>query len=101
MSGGVMDYIYFRVQDASEMTHDIEIRHLLKDLSELLHDEEWAFSCDYSMDTYYKSLANFKKKWFEQPRRDRLKKYIDDALENQRKELYSMCGIEVNSNGSD
>ena len=95
MSGGVMDYIYFRLQDASEMTHDIEIKGLLHDLSQLLHDEEWAFSGDYSMDEYYESLAKFKKKWFEQPRRDRLKKYIDDAIENQRKELYLMCGIEV------
>ena len=96
MSGGSMGYICYRLEEASELTHDIEIRHLLKDLSELLHDEEWAFSCDYSMDTYYKSLAKFKKKWFEQPRRDRLKKYIDDALEQQRKELYLMCGIKVN-----
>lgn len=98
MSGGSMNYIYYQLEEASDLTHDREIRDLLKDLSNLLHDEEWAYSCDYSMDSYYKSLRNFKKKWFEQPRRDRLKKYIDEAIESQRKELYLMTGIEVKEN---
>ena len=95
MSGGSMEYIYCKLEDASDLTHDIEIRNLLKDLSKVLHDEEWAVDGDYSMDAYYKTLQAFKKKWFEQPRRDRLKKYIDDELENKRKELYLMVGIEV------
>ena len=75
MSGGSMDYIYYRIEEASEMAHDIEIRHLLKDISKVLHDEEWAIDGDISMNDYYETLLAFKKKWFEQPRRDRLKKY--------------------------
>ena len=95
MSGGSMNYIYYQLQEASELTHDREIKDLLTDLSKVLKAEEWAYSCDTSMDSYYKSLREFKKKWFEQPRRDRLKNYIDESIEKQRKELYLMVGIEV------
>ena len=95
MSGGSMNYIYYQLIEASDMASDKEIKDLLIDLSKVLHDEEWYRSADYGFETYQKTLLEFKRKWFEQPRRDRLQKYIDEALEKQRKEFYTLVGIEV------
>ena len=47
MSGGSMNYICYQISDAANMTYDKEISELLKDLSKLLHDEEWYHSADY------------------------------------------------------
>lgn len=90
-----MNYIYHQLIEAAYMTCDAEIKDLLLDLSKVLHDEEWYKSSDYNSETYQKTLQEFKCKWFGQPRRDRLQKYIDEAIENQRKELYLLIGIEV------
>lgn len=95
MSGGSMNYIYYQLKEASYMARDKEIQELLEDLSIVLHDDEWERSCDIGFEDYQKTLLEFKRKWFEQPRRDRLQKYIDEAIEKQRKELYTLVGIEV------
>lgn len=90
MSGGSFNYVYSHLREAAECTNDKEISNLLKDLAELLHDEEWYQSGDYGKGSYEKTLANFKKKWFGTNREDRLKKYIDDSIEVLRLELYSL-----------
>lgn len=95
MSGGSMNYIYSQLQEAADMTSDKEIKDLLMDLSEVLHDEEWYKSYDYSFEIYQETLLKFKCKWFDQPRRDRLKKYIDESIEKSRKEMYMLVGIGV------
>ena len=73
MSGGSFGYIYSKLDEAAYLTHDKEIKDLLIDLSELLHDKEWYFSGDFREEQYIKSLAKFKKKWFKDARKDRLK----------------------------
>lgn len=94
MSGGSMNYIYDQVYEASVLASDPEMCELLKDVSKVLHDEEWWKSADYGKDTYLKSLAEFKQKWFKTTREDRLKDYIDRELEKQREALYGLIGAE-------
>lgn len=96
MSGGAWDYAYYKVEEISEYFPDFEIRDLLKDLAELLHDAEWYESCDYSEEQYLESLKSFKSKWFDGNREMRLRGYIDEALERTRIELYNMVGESVN-----
>lgn len=55
-------------------------------------DPEWYDSDDYGEDDYRKSVAKFKAKWFEQSREERLKNYIDEAVDELRKDLYMMIG---------
>lgn len=92
MSGGSMNYIYNYVLEASELTHDIEIKEILEDLSKVLHEEEWWQSADKDKQSYLLALSQFKAKWFSEPREERLKKYIDDSLQEMKDHLYSLIG---------
>ena len=92
MSGGSMDYVYYHVDDAASMCEDVELAELLRDAAEVLHDEEWWQSGDYSEDAYRESLAKFKSKWFKGNRADRLKGYVDAEIERCRKRCYSIIG---------
>lgn len=95
MSGGSMDYICYRVEEAASMCEDAELADLLRDAAKVLHDQEWWQSCDYSEDMYRESLAEFKAKWFRDNRADRLKGYVDAEIEWCRKRCYSIIGRKV------
>ena len=95
MSGGSMDYVCYRVEDAASMTHDPEFAELLHDAAKVLHDEEWWLSSDSTKEDYLEALAAFKRKWFGGDRADRLKGYIDKDMEKLRDELYALIGVEV------
>lgn len=84
MSGGSMDYVFRYVGDAADYVEDKEIKELLKDLSKLLHDLEWWQSGDYGSDSYYKTLDDFKTKWFGDNRNERLKDYIKHSLDEMK-----------------
>ena len=92
MSGGSMDYVCYRVEDAASMTEDAEFSELLQDAAKVLHAEEWWRSCDSSEEEYRKALAEFKAKWFKGNRADRLKGYVDKEIELCRKRCYSIIG---------
>lgn len=94
MSGGSMDYIYIKVEEASGMCEDAELAELLSDAAKVLHDEEWWRSADCTEDEYRESLAEFKAKWFEGDRADRLKGYVEEELEQCRKQCYSIIGYD-------
>ena len=64
MSGGYLDYICFKLDDITDRIDDREIKDLIKDLADLLHDYEWWQSGDDGSETYYKKLDKFKAKWF-------------------------------------
>ena len=96
MSGGSFDYICYKIKDAARYAEDKEISELLYDLADLLHDEEWADSGDYSKDKYLNSLEIFKKKWFGSNREERLKNYVDDSIQKLRDELYELVGVDEN-----
>ena len=61
MSGGSMDYAYFKVKEIAEMEEDLVIKSLLKDLADYLHAEEWYLSGDTARDSYIEKRKAFKK----------------------------------------
>lgn len=93
MSGGSYDYIYYKLEETcSGEMHDAEMDDMIKDLCEVLHDLEWWMSGDTCEETYRKTLAKFKAKWFKGDRTTRLKGYIDKQIGVVRRELYAMLG---------
>lgn len=90
MSGGSMDYFCYRLEEYAEHFHDKEIKALTKDLADLFHDLEWYESGDYGKDTYERSLAEFKNKWFGENRNERLKEYLNAALDGVKEEINTL-----------
>ena len=82
-----MDYLCYKMENAIELIDDKEIRDLMKDLAEVMHDLEWATSGDYGMGTYQETLSKFKEKWFSGNRNERLKDYIKESLNNLEQEI--------------
>ena len=102
MSGGSHGYVCYTIEEELYgKMHDPELNDLIKDIAKLAHDLEWWESADYGEGAYRETVRNFKQKWFNSSREERLKTYVDEALERQRSELYSMIGIEegVKQNG--
>lgn len=96
MSGGSYNYIYLSLEDvcAGKM-YDEEMNDMIKDLCNVLHALEWWQSCDTSEESYRKCLSEFKAKWFNGDREERLKGYIDEQTNLVRAELYKMIGYEL------
>ena len=95
MSGGSHGYVFGRIEDElCGQMHDRELDDLMKDIAKLAHDLEWYDSNDICEETYRKSVAAFKEKWFKQPRETRLTGYIDEAVNRLRDELRAMIGPE-------
>ena len=96
MSGGSRDYVYFNIEaELKDKMYDPEINDLIDDIIVLAKSVELAESGDTDMEDYYQDVAKFKNKWFKQPRKDRLKKYIDESIDNTKKDLYQMVGIKT------
>lgn len=95
MSGGSHNYICYAIENelCGQMDDD-ELNDLIKDVAKLAHDLEWAASADISYEDYERTVAKFKRKWFETSRSDRLKDYIDAELDRMKKRLYTLIGIE-------
>lgn len=95
MSGGSYGYIYCRLQDECKgKMYDEEMNDLITDLCKVLHDLEWWQSSDIGEESYRNTLKAFKKKWFEENREERLRKYIDEKMGVMRKEMYELIGLE-------
>ena len=93
MSGGSHNYICYTIEnELCGQMHDAELNDLIKDIVELTHDLEWYDSADYSKEKYKRSVDKFKAKWFKGNRNERLKGYIDKAIEDVREDLYNLLG---------
>lgn len=93
MSGGSYNYIYSELREAcSGAMYDAEMDDLIEDLCKVLHDLEWWQSGDTGEESYRKSLAEFKKKWFQGDRSKRLKGYIDKQVGKVKRSLYQLIG---------
>ena len=87
MSGGSMDYLCYKIENQLSYVDDLEIKDLMTDLVELMHDLEWWQSGDYGSDTYEETLSKFKAKWFGDNRNERLKEYINTSLDGIKAEI--------------
>lgn len=87
MSGGSMNYAFRHLEDMADYVEDREIKDLLNDLSNLMHDLEWWQSGDYSSSDYYESLDEFKKKWFGNNRNERLREYLNSELDDMKSKI--------------
>ena len=93
MSGGSHGYFYSAIQDElCGQMKDAELNDLMQDVAKLAHDLEWADSCDISKESYFKTVEEFKAKWFYTPREKRLKEYIDEKIKRTTEELYRLVG---------
>ena len=94
MSGGSYNYIYRQLESECEgWMYDSEMNMLIKDLCKVLHDLEWWQSGDYSEESYRKSVAEFKAKWFKGDRKQIAKEYIDSQVKIIQGELYNLFEI--------
>ena len=91
MSGGALDYVYTRLEGLEYQMHDTVMNYLIIDIQKVLHDLEWALSDDISMDDYYKTVKNFKKKWFKDTK-ETINMLLDCRLEEIKRELYRDFG---------
>lgn len=88
MSGGSHDYICYKIEnELCGAMEDRELDELMADIAELAHDLEWYHSSDISRADYRETVKKFKQKWFEGDRNERLKGYIDQAIEDVHEEL--------------
>lgn len=94
MSGGSHNYVCYDIEEQlCGKMHDPELDELMKDIAGLAHDLEWWDSADHSEEVYRETVLRFKRKWFQSSREQRLKAYVDQTLEKQRAELYSLIGV--------
>lgn len=103
MSGGRWNYMdstlknemfeYSRSGDKlPNIFEDRELSELTYDLFNLMHDLDWYLSGDTCKDTYLESKAAFKKKWLGN-RGQRIKRTVDAAIEDCKRELYETYGL--------
>ena len=67
---------------------------LMEDIAEVMHDLEWWQSGDISEEDYRETIKKFKKKWFKQSNNNRIKKYINDELNQFKENLNGLLGDE-------
>jgi len=90
-----MNYAYARIEEECVgMMGDRELDDLMKDVAKLVHDREWNLSGDTCDETYAQSVREFKQKWFDTVRRDRLITYINEACDQARAACLAMIGVE-------
>jgi hypothetical protein len=93
MSGGSYGYKFCEVDDYYVgAMYDEELNEMMKDLVKVLHDVEWWQSSDIGEDSYRKTVKEFKDKWFNSDRSERLKPIIDRRINEVRTELINMIG---------
>lgn len=93
MSGGNMSYFYSQMEEYCDRLGDRELNELARDLCKLFHDKEWFESGDIGSGSWNKSVADFKAKWFEAPREERILRYINDAANDLKLQfgIVNMC----------
>lgn len=95
MSGGSHNYIYNKIdQELVGQMEDIELDDLMKDISYLADGLEWYHSSDISKESYFAMVKEFKAKWFESPREERLKQYVNNKLDDVQSEIVSLIGAD-------
>ena len=108
MSGGRFNYtdstlkseIFGWTDIPRNVFEDREISELVWDVLGLIHDYDWYASGDTCEETYLKAKAEFKKKWFSN-RGVRIRRIVDDAIEECKNELYETFSLEDEKGGAE
>lgn len=102
MSGGCFDYLDNRLkseifgyccQEPKNAFEDKEISQLVWDMLDLMHEYDWYASGDTSKETYLEAKAEFKKRWLSN-RGVRVKRLINESIDDLKKELYETFKLE-------
>lgn len=93
MDGTLKNEIYGWVDKPSNVFEDREISELVWDVLDLIHDYDWYASGDTSEESYLEAKSEFKKKWFSN-RGVRIRRIVDDAIEQCKNELYITFGLD-------
>lgn len=79
MSGGSLDYFYYRLEEHVGDFKDKELDNLVKDLAQLFRDREWYLSGDTGEGNWNEARDKFKEKWFTKiGRQKRIEGYLDE-----------------------
>lgn len=106
MSGGRFDYLDSRLKseifgyfgdNPTNVFEDREISELIWDVLDLIHCYDYYVSGDTRKETYLEKKAAFKKKWLNN-RGVRVRRIVDEALDEVRKELYETYNISEEEN---
>lgn len=76
---------------------DREISELVWDMFDLIHAYDWYASGDTGKEAYLKAKAEFKKKWMDN-RGVRVRRIVDEAIADAKRELYETYGLEMEVN---
>ena len=96
MSGGHFNYLDSHLKNEifgyNDKFHNVlddrELSELVWDMLDLLHDYDCYISGDTVEDSWIKAKKEFKDKWLNTERKDIVKRMIDGAVEECRRELY-------------
>ena len=108
MSGGHFGYIDGQLKSEifgcgnspTNVFEDREISELVWDVLDLIHEYDWYVSGDTCKEKYLEAKAAFKKKWFSN-RGVRVRRIVEDALEQYKMELYETFGLTDNKENND
>lgn len=100
MSGGRFDYkdqyakseIFGYTDKPANVFEDMEISNLVWDVFDLIHEYDWYASGDKSEVEYLTAKKQFKDKWLKSDE-TRVKRIVDDALADVKRELYKTFGL--------
>ena len=85
MSGGSLDYFFYKLEEHAKDLGDKELNELVADLATLFHDREWYLSGDTCEGKWNEARDAFKEKWFtEHGRQERIEKYLAEFAEEVR-----------------
>lgn len=102
MSGGRFSYldsslkseIFGWTDKPRNVFEDREISELVWDVLDLIHDFDWYASGDTGEENYLSRKADFKKKWLDN-RGVRVRRIIDETIQECKAELYATYGISM------
>lgn len=80
-------YFHTLLEQCENRMQDRGMNDLIKDLAKVLHDLEWWQSSDSDEEDYRKTISEFKAKWFGSDPSTRRTEYINNAIEELRREL--------------
>lgn len=101
MSSGRFNYADIRLKNEifgwadnpENVFEDKEISALIWDVLELIRKFDWYKSGDIDKEDYLESKSKFKKKWFSN-RGVRIRRIVDDAINETKAELYETFGFD-------